>query len=129
MSQTSRKKPKRITEKKQRKLVESAIDRLVQLLDEIDPDPDDEPSLGWPPSTLYPQNPSAGYDTGDNREGYGAAGQYSRLHEGDDEPSSDEEPSLRWADMEARYNRFGYLSGNELEDDQVDGEASLGWQN
>ena len=48
---------------KQRKLVETAIERLVELLDEIDPEPDAEPSLG---STggLYPDDQGRSWGIG-----------------------------------------------------------------
>ena len=49
-------KPKRLSSAKQRKLVEAAIERLVELLDDIDPDPESEPSLGWPTDyEFFPQ--------------------------------------------------------------------------
>lgn len=154
-------KSKRIDPKKQRKLVEDAIDRLLDLLDDIDSDPDAEPSLGWPDSgDNVPQSPSAGYDAGDDREGYCVSGVYSRLHEGDDEPHVDDEaslgwpnpetrttrgcdqtrlygevcdgenePELGWSNAEARLGIYGYDARRGLDDDQSDGEASLGWQN
>jgi hypothetical protein len=83
-SAASKPKLKRLTANKQRKLVETAIDRLVALLDEIDPDPqfeengDSEPSLNWPiPQETIPQekrprrlNADADLrgDAGDDRE-------------------------------------------------------------
>ena len=49
-------KPKRLSSAKQRKLVEAAIERLVELLDDINPDPESEPSLGWPTDyEFFPQ--------------------------------------------------------------------------
>jgi hypothetical protein len=66
-------KPKRISPAKQRKLVETAIERLVELLDEIDPDPDlepdvdaepqgdEEPIMGW-------SNPTTGFLPGSDED-------------------------------------------------------------
>jgi hypothetical protein len=111
---------KRITPTKQRKLLENTIERLVELLDQIDPDPDledngdREPSLGWPiPQAKLGQGLNTDADCrgdfGDDRE-----------HD-----TADNEPELGWTEMEARFGK--YSDGGD--DDQVDNEASLGWQN
>ena len=87
-------KPKRISPAKQRKLVENAIERLVDLLDAIEPnadledngdaepDQDGEPTMGW-------QN----------------EGGQTCLH--GQQSDGDNESSLGWTDMEARDGRFG----------------------
>jgi len=102
---------------------------------------DDEPSLGS--LTSCGSNGSQGNwadGSSDDREKTGFA------TESDDEedclgwaanvdqshlglPLDEREPSLGWTEMEARYGRYGVDSNRDLEDDQVDGEASLGWQN
>jgi hypothetical protein len=71
--QSAKPKRTRLSASKQRRLVETAIERLVALLDEIDPDPDleddasGEPSLGWPvPDEWFGHR--IGFDTGDDRE-------------------------------------------------------------
>jgi hypothetical protein len=53
-----------------RATVEQQIEDLISLLDFLDGDPDLEPSLGWQVDYLgyFPQDPSNGYDTGDDRE-------------------------------------------------------------
>jgi hypothetical protein len=66
--------PKRLSATKQRNLVAQTIERLLDLLDAIDPDPEEEPSLGWSDGNgLYPQvsaeaHHSRAYGTGDDRE-------------------------------------------------------------
>jgi hypothetical protein len=39
--------PKRLSANRQRNLVAQTIERLLDLLDAIEPDPEAEPSLGW----------------------------------------------------------------------------------
>ena len=52
-----------------RATVEQEIDRLIGLLDFLDRDPDFEPALGWVTDhEIFPQDPSKGYDAGDDRE-------------------------------------------------------------
>ena len=136
-----------------RALLAKAVESLISLLDllEVDPEledngdaeaePDDEPSLGS--LTSCGSNGSQGNwadGSSDDREKTGFA------TESDDEedclgwaanvdqshlglPLDEREPSLGWTEMEARYGRYGVDSNRDLEDDQVDGEASLGWQN
>ena len=64
----------------QRNLVAQTIERLLDLLDAIDPDPEEEPSLGWPidwegfPQVADEQHHLKGYGTGDDREGSGHLG-------------------------------------------------------
>ena len=121
-------KSKRISPAKQRKLVETAIDRLVDLLDTLDTDADEEPSLGWPTNHPdFPQVPTAGYDVGDDREGYGARGEYSRLHSGEDEPDYDGEHSMGWSNP--ALNVRGGLDQRKLQTSDFEGEPepSLGW--
>ena len=94
---------KRISAAKQRKLVETAIERLVDLLDAIEldadlednadaePDADGEPTMGWqnegPQSCLYGQT-----SDGDN------------------------EPWLGWTELEARYGKYSELACSDLEE-------------
>ena len=98
-----------------RAALEHAIEALVALLDALDPDPDlepngdEEPSLGWP-------NP-------DRRAG--AASQHSLCPEVRD---GDNEPSLGWSDMEARYGQYDHLARQGLEHEHDGSEPSLGWQ-
>jgi hypothetical protein len=82
---------KRIAPTKQRKLLENAIERLVELLDQIDPDPDledngdSEPSLGWP----IPQE-NLGHRLNTDADCRGDFGD-DREHD-----MADDEPSLGW---------------------------------
>ena len=85
-------KPKRISAAKQRMLVETAIERLVDLLDAIEldadlednadaePDADGEPTMGW-------QNEGA------------QSCLYGQTSDGDNEPW------LGWTELEARYGK------------------------
>ena len=98
-------KPKRISAAKQRKLVETAIERPIDLLDAIEPDPDlednadGEPSLGWPIPDQRWGN-CTGDNGGDDREG----------------DTADDEPWLGWTEMEARYGKYSELSCSDLEE-------------
>jgi hypothetical protein len=135
-------KRRRVSPIKQRKLIEVAIERLVSLLDEIDQDPDDEPSLGSLTSCHPGYDSQEGWSWGsnDDREKTGYATETD-----DDEPTlgwgagvnqtglghmtcdGDLEPELGWTDMEARYGRYSGGGGGEA--DTADNEASLGWKN
>jgi hypothetical protein len=44
---TTRPRRKRLSPQRQRNLIAQTIERLLDLLDAIDPEADDEPSLGW----------------------------------------------------------------------------------
>jgi hypothetical protein len=113
---------KRIAPAKQRKLLENAIERLVELLDEIDPDADlepngdNEPWLGWPiPQEKLGQRLNTGAsssgDAGDDRE-----------HD-----TADNEPDLGWTEKEARTGKYDLWKQGE---DEHDGsEPFLGWKN
>ena len=96
-------KPKRISAAKQRMLVETAIERLVDLLDAIEldtdlednadaePDADGEPTMGW-------QNEGAQNCL------------YGQTSDGDNEPW------LGWTELEARYGKYSELSCSDLEE-------------
>ncbi len=80
---TTRPRPKRLSATKQRNLVAQTIERLLDLLDAIDPDPEEEPSLGWPtdlvagvPQPSAEQHRIKGYDIGDDREGHSGSRAY-----------------------------------------------------
>ena len=122
--------PKRLSANRQRNLVAQTIERLLDLLDAIEPDADlepngdDEPSLGWPTShEIFSQTTLNGYDTGDDREGHSGLG----LTE-DDEPDVDGEPSLGSLDRMVNQNRWaeGGGWGTDVEHDDADKEPNLG---
>jgi hypothetical protein len=77
---------------------------------ELEPNGDEEPSLGWP-------NPD------------GRAGHASQHRLYPEERDGDGEPSLGWSDMEARYGKYDYLARQGLEEEHDGSEPSLGWQN
>lgn len=89
-----------------RDAIENEIERLIDLLDVVDPDPDLEPYL-------------AGFDwQGDDREGDLDAPGYPGLSEGDDNP--DDEPSLGWN----LYGEMGPTFDPDLELDDSDREPN-----
>ena len=125
-------KPKRISAAKQRKLVETAIERLIDLLDAIESDPDleangdEEPSLGWPIPDPRWNHSTADPTGGDDRE----------------LDAADDEPWLGWTELEARYGRYSELSCSDLEEQcedegaqcedegaEHDGREPEAWQN
>ena len=80
---------------------------LTAVTDEREMDQaDDEPAFGW----------SANVDQRSLTQGLSCDG-------------NENEPSLGWTDMEARYGRYGWLSTSDREDEHDGGEPSLGWQN
>lgn len=88
----------------QREVIESEIERLIGILDTIDPDPDLEPNLGL--------------------SGYPCCADVNAIDlEGD---GADDEPSLGWTEMEARFGRHPDVLGNDTELDTSDDEPSLG---
>ena len=97
---------KRISAAKQRKLVETAIERLIDLLDAIEPDPDleangdEEPSLGWPIPDPRWNHSTPDPTGGDDRE----------------LDAADDEPWLGWTELEARYGKYSELSCSDLEE-------------
>lgn len=76
-----------------RQMIEAQIDLLIDALDQYDPDPDAEPSLGFTEDFYNPTqvgpNFTANANAGDDRE-----------EEDEREPSEDGEPSLGWTDNE-----------------------------
>lgn len=116
----------RLTAKKQRMLVAAAIERLVDLLDEIEPDADEEPSLGWPsdyefwPQASAEQQHFKGYGNGDDREAQ--CEDEGAEHDG-------KEPSLGSLDRAVDQTRWaeGFKGlQDDLELDNADREPSLG---
>lgn len=86
----------------------ATVDALIAALDEMTPDPDLEPFLA---------------DThGDDREG-------GDVQDEPHDPGGDDEPSLGWTDMEARWGRHAGTFDPDLELDDLDtGEADYaGW--
>jgi hypothetical protein len=79
--------------------LEDEIERLIDMLDTIDPDPDLEPSLG---DTPYCRNPATVDLEGD---------------------SADDEADLGWTEMEARFGRYA-LGSDQLQ--PSNDEFSLG---
>jgi hypothetical protein len=122
-------------------LVAAAIERLVDLLDEIEPDDeepdsDGEPSLGsltscgsadqmnWAGGGMDDRERTGFATESDDEEptlGWGAGIDQSSL--GHMASDGDNEPELGWTDAEARTGR--HREGWEA----IDGEADLGWQN
>ena len=90
-------KPKRISAAKQRKLVETAIERLVDLLDAIDPEPDLEPNLGSITSC-------GSYDS---QDGWARGSNDDREKTGYATESDDEEPTMGWQNEGDQYCLYG----------------------
>jgi hypothetical protein len=95
-----------------RQAVEAQIDALIDLLDTIDADPDDEPSLGYC-STSWEHAPQTGVDfTGNANAGD------DREDEDECEPSEDGEASLGWLNEGPQTGQWSGnpLVGTDLED-------------
>jgi hypothetical protein len=71
---------KRLSPQRQRNLIAQTIERLLDLLDAIEPDPEAEPSLGWPTDwegfaqVQADTHHLKGYGNGDDRKGSGHLG-------------------------------------------------------
>lgn len=91
---------------KLRPTIEAEIERLIALLDAMDGDPDLEPSLGFNVLMLT----------------YAGAVDLVDL-EGD---TADDEPSLGWTELEARFGRYPDVLENDRELDLADDEPNMG---
>jgi len=113
-------KRKRVSTSRQRRLVEKTIERLVELLDEIDGDPDDEPSLGSVSCVGRLGYPHYGFA----RDFYGwdqtgwAAGRRDDVEEEHDgrEPQGDEEPD-QYSKPPKGYVGFNPMNGLPIVED------------
>jgi len=96
-----------------RTAIATSIERLIDMLDAMDGDPDLEPYLaGWERTG------------GDDREGDLDANGYPGLSEGDG--NSDDEPSLGWNDAvnQSSQSRFGDKRGLDLEENGDEQDCS-----
>lgn len=102
-----------------RRLAEESIETLISFLDELEPDPDLEPST----NVIAPGLPSGALDECEPEEGEPSLGFLEQVdqshialgapnhdlegeHDGREPDEADEEPSLGWTDMESRYGRY-----------------------
>ena len=90
-----------------REQIERHVDALIDLLDTLDADPDDEPSLGWQTGNQSPEHHvqdaidfTGNANAGDDRE-----------DEDEREPSEDGEASLGWCN---EGSQTGQWAGNPL---------------
>jgi hypothetical protein len=116
-----------------RKKIERTLDKLIGLLDALDPDPDLEPSLGYNPYGSMDQES----DDADNEPSLGATHALSQEQawrsplvigtdlefDGDGVPDADKEPD---ADGEPSLAGSPNDGGQDLELDEAEQEPSLG---
>ncbi|TRC92179.1 hypothetical protein FJV76_32280 [Mesorhizobium sp. WSM4303] len=105
-----------IIDRSSRKSLATSIEALIDMLDDLSPDPDleetadDEPWLGWP--TRGPQTLHSPF-----HEGRGSVYDDRELDDSDDEEGGDDEHSNGWQNE----GKQEHLSWNS------EGEPSLGW--
>lgn len=100
-----------------RQAVEAQIDLLIDLLDQIEPDPDLEPSLGFSNGGYRPEDQP---QEGNSFHSYWDAGHdHEDEHDGA-EPSEDSEPSLGWTDN-VKQGCAAWLANNLGAPDLEDG--------
>ncbi len=127
-----------IERRKLRLKIEAAVSRLIDVLDEIDPDPEfepegnDEPSLGWPnrkpggmQSTFGNTSDLEGsgdVEDPDLEDGHDAEEEY----EGDDDP--DKEPSLGAPELLVQPLAWSCCADGGMDIENVNGVDRLTWK-